>query len=191
MMSDKDNLAETAEYYDTHDISADMQAGEWTRHEGKHAETAMSGFNTRLPTAVLNDARAIARARGMATGAWIREVIEAAVARQKAGNDMVPMSVLLAAGGGIPAAPGLLTRPLGGLPVPPGSCRVSPTALVTDSIGRPVRRAWAMFAPCFARMSRYHLTVSQIRRHQNARSRGQNGITWHYPVVDECKTADS
>ena len=33
----------------------------------------------------------------MATGAWIREVIEAAVARQKAGNDMVPMSVLLAA----------------------------------------------------------------------------------------------
>ena len=97
MMSDKDNLAETAEYYDTHDISADMQAGEWTRHEGKHAETAMSGFNTRLPTAVLNDARAIARARGMATGAWIREAIEAAVARQKAGNDMVPMSVLLAA----------------------------------------------------------------------------------------------
>jgi hypothetical protein len=33
----------------------------------------------------------------MATGAWIREVIEAAVARQKAGDDLVPMSVLLAA----------------------------------------------------------------------------------------------
>jgi hypothetical protein len=33
----------------------------------------------------------------MATGAWIREVIEAAVAQQKAGDDMVPMSVLLAA----------------------------------------------------------------------------------------------
>lgn len=96
-MSDKDNLAETAEYYDTHDISADMQAGEWSRYEGKQADTAMSGFNTRLPTVVLNDARAIARARGMATGAWIREVIEAAVARQKAGDDMVPMSVLLAA----------------------------------------------------------------------------------------------
>ena len=96
-MSDKDNLAETAEYYDTHDISADMQAGERSRHEGKQAETAMSGFNTRLPSAVLNDARAIARARGMATGAWIREVIEAAVARQKGGDDMVPMSVLLAA----------------------------------------------------------------------------------------------
>ena len=55
------------------------------------------GFNTRLPTAVLNDARVIAQARGMATGAWIREVIEAAVARQKEGDDMVPMSVLLAA----------------------------------------------------------------------------------------------
>ncbi len=96
-MSDKDKLAETAEYYDTHDISGEMQAGEWTPHEGKHPETAMSGFNTRLPTTVLNDARAIARARGMATGAWIREVIEAAVARQKGGDDLVPMSVLLAA----------------------------------------------------------------------------------------------
>ena len=96
-MSDKDKLAETAEYYDTHDISADMQAGEWSRHVGKQPETAMSGFNTRLPTAVLNDARVIAQARGMATGAWICEVIEAAVARQKDGDDMVPMSVLLAA----------------------------------------------------------------------------------------------
>jgi hypothetical protein len=96
-MSDKDNVAPTAEYYDTHDISADMQAGELTRHQGRNAETAMSGFNTRLPTAVLDDARAIAHARGMATGAWIREVIEAAVARQKAGDDMVPVSVLLAA----------------------------------------------------------------------------------------------
>jgi hypothetical protein len=96
-MSDKDDLARTAEYYDTHDISADMEAGEWSHHEGKQSETAMSGFNTRLPTAVLNDARAIAHARGMATGAWIREAIEAAVARQKAGDDLVPMSVLLAA----------------------------------------------------------------------------------------------
>jgi predicted DNA binding CopG/RHH family protein len=96
-MSDKNNLTQTAEYYDTQDISADMQAGEWTRHEGRQADRAMSGFNTRLPTAVLNDARAIARARGMATGAWIREVIEAAVARQKSGGDMVPLSVLLAA----------------------------------------------------------------------------------------------
>jgi hypothetical protein len=96
-MSDKGKLAETAEYYDIHDVSADMEAGEWSRHEGRQAETAMSGFNTRLPTAVLNDARAIARARGVATGAWIREVIEAAVARQKTGDDLVPMSVLLAA----------------------------------------------------------------------------------------------
>ena len=96
-MSDKERLAQTAEYYDTRDISAEMQAGDWTRHEGKQPEAAMSGFNTRLPTSVLNDARAIAQARGMATGAWIREVIEAAVALQKAGDDMVPMSVLLAA----------------------------------------------------------------------------------------------
>jgi len=96
-MTEKDNPGGMAEYYDTHDISADMEAGEWSRHEGKRPETAMSGFNTRLPTAVLNDARAIARARSMATGAWIREVIEAAVTQQKAGDDLVPKSVLLAA----------------------------------------------------------------------------------------------
>ena len=33
----------------------------------------------------------------MAAGAWMREAIEAAVTRQKAGDDMVPMCVLLAA----------------------------------------------------------------------------------------------
>jgi len=74
-----------------------MEAGTWERYEGKQSASAMSGFNTRLPTAVLNNARAIAGARGMTTGAWIREVIEAAVSRQKAGDDLVPMSVLLGA----------------------------------------------------------------------------------------------
>jgi hypothetical protein len=33
----------------------------------------------------------------LATGAWIREVIEAAVARQKHGDDTVPVLVPLAA----------------------------------------------------------------------------------------------
>lgn len=97
MTSDSDRLAEAADYYEAHDISAEMEAGTWERHEGKYPTAAMSGFNTRLPTAVLNDARAIARARGMTTGAWIREVIEAAVSKQKGGDDLVPMSVLLAA----------------------------------------------------------------------------------------------
>ncbi len=97
MTNDRKRPAEAAEYYETHDISQDMEAATWERHEGKQPATAMSGFNTRLPTEVLNDARAIARSRGMTTGAWIREVIEAAVSRQKAGDDLVPMSVLLAA----------------------------------------------------------------------------------------------
>lgn len=97
MTNENDRLAETADYYQTHDIAQKMEAGTWERHEGKQPTTAMSGFNTRLPTAVLNDARAIARARGMTTGAWIREVIEAAVSKQKAGEDLIPMSVLLAA----------------------------------------------------------------------------------------------
>jgi len=81
MTNDGDRLAGAAEYYETRDISQEMEAGTWEHHEGKQPAGAMSGFNTRLPTAVLNDARAIARARGMTTGAWIREVIEAAVSR--------------------------------------------------------------------------------------------------------------
>jgi hypothetical protein len=97
MTNDHGRHTDTADYYETHDVSAEMDAAEWERHEGKQPAKAMSGFNTRLPTAVLNDARAIARARGMTTGAWIREVIEAAVSRQKTGEDLVPMSVLLAA----------------------------------------------------------------------------------------------
>jgi hypothetical protein len=96
-VSDKDELAGAAEYYDTNDVSAEMLAGEWTTHEGRDPETAMSGFNTRLPTGVLNDARTIARSRGMATGAWVREVIEAAIARERTGDNMIPLSVLLAA----------------------------------------------------------------------------------------------
>jgi hypothetical protein len=97
MTKDNDRLAETADYYETHDISQEMETGTWERHEGEQPAAAMSGFNTRLPTTVLNDARAIARARGMSTGAWIREVIEAAVTRHKTGDDLVPLSVLLAA----------------------------------------------------------------------------------------------
>lgn len=97
MMSENENLGGTADYYQTHDVSAEVEAATWERHEGKQPDTAMSGFNTRLPTAVLNDARAIARSRGITTGAWIREVIEAAVTREKAGDDLVPLSVLLAA----------------------------------------------------------------------------------------------
>jgi hypothetical protein len=97
MTKDNDPLAETAEYYDTHDISQEMDKGAWERHDGEQPATAMSGFNTRLPTPILNDARAIARSRGMSTGAWIREAIEAAVTRHKAGDDLVPLSVLLAA----------------------------------------------------------------------------------------------
>jgi hypothetical protein len=96
-VEDKTIKPEIADYYDSHDVAAELADAEWTRQEGKHPGSAMSGFNTRLPAGVLNDARAIARSRGMTTGSWIREVIEAAVARHKAGDDLVPLSVLLAA----------------------------------------------------------------------------------------------
>ena len=97
MTNDSDRPAQASDYYEAHDISQEMEAGTWERHEDKAPTAAMSGFNTRLPTTVLNDARAIARARGLTTGAWIREVIEAAISRHKAGEELVPMSVLLAA----------------------------------------------------------------------------------------------
>jgi hypothetical protein len=96
-MDDGTIKPETAEYYDTHDVSGELADAEWTRQEGTQPGSAMSGFSTRLPVGVLNDARAIARSRGMTTGSWIREVIEAAVARHKTGDDLVPLSVLLAA----------------------------------------------------------------------------------------------
>jgi hypothetical protein len=97
MMSENENLGGTAEYYQTHDVSEEMETAAWERQEGRQPDTAMSGFNTRLPTAVLNDARAIARSRSITTGAWIREVIEAAVTKERGGDDLVPLSVLLAA----------------------------------------------------------------------------------------------
>jgi hypothetical protein len=97
MMSEDENLDETAGWYPTHDVREQMEAATRERHERKRPDTAMSGFNTRLPTGVLDNARAIARSRGMTTGAWIREIIEAAVAKQKCGDDLVPLSVLLAA----------------------------------------------------------------------------------------------
>jgi hypothetical protein len=96
-MSENESLAGTADYYQTHDVSEEMEAARWERREGKQPATAMSGFNTRLPTTVLDDARTIARSRGITTGAWIREVIEAAVTKEKGGDDLVPLSVLLAA----------------------------------------------------------------------------------------------
>ena len=97
MTDSRESPAAAAEHYETHDVSGELEAGTWERHESRNPAQAMSGFNTRMPTTVLNEARTIARHRGMTTGAWIREVIEAAVSKQKAGDDLVPMSVLLAA----------------------------------------------------------------------------------------------
>ncbi len=99
MMGENENLGGTADCCQTHDVSGEMEAAARERHEGTQPGTAMCGFSTRLPTAVLTEARAAARSRAITTGAWTREVIEAAVTKQKAGDDLVPLSVLLAAAG--------------------------------------------------------------------------------------------
>jgi hypothetical protein len=35
MINDRERLAGAADYYETHDISQEMEAGTWERHEGK------------------------------------------------------------------------------------------------------------------------------------------------------------
>jgi hypothetical protein len=64
MTRNRKSPAAAAEHYETQDVSGEMEAGTWGQHETRPPVEAMSGFNSRLPTAVRNDARAIVRARG-------------------------------------------------------------------------------------------------------------------------------
>lgn len=84
---------------DTHSTANGMQSaidsGAWSRHEG--TPNPMASYSIRLPSEVLDEARSIAAERGTTAGAWLREVVEAAVARDRAGDAVVPLSVLLAA----------------------------------------------------------------------------------------------
>ena len=90
-------IDELRDYYDNNDTSGEMDSGRWVVPEPEPGR--MSNYSVRVPAAVLAQAGVIASTRGMTVGAWLREQVEAAVAREttEPDVDMLPMSVLLAA----------------------------------------------------------------------------------------------
>lgn len=97
-MTKKSRLEELAEYYDVHDLTEGTTDDDWQLVTPEPpAAPRMVGYSVRMPAAVLDEARQIAVTRGITTGAWLREAIEAGVTREKAGSTAVPVDVLLAA----------------------------------------------------------------------------------------------
>lgn len=84
------------EYYETHSTAEEIAQAQ----PGEPITSPMSGYSVRLPTEVLNQARAIAAEQGMTTGAWLREAIEKAVTNHTAepsdSPGAVPIAELLA-----------------------------------------------------------------------------------------------
>jgi predicted DNA binding CopG/RHH family protein len=81
-------------YYDNNDLSEEMEAAAWTRHDGIPAAQQSVSVSVRLSGPVLQALRARAEARGVGYTALIRELVEAGLARQ---DEQVPVSVILAA----------------------------------------------------------------------------------------------
>ncbi|UGT64742.1 BrnA antitoxin family protein [Nocardia asteroides] len=75
-------MEEAADYYDTHDVAADISAATLTAHEPSES-SPMAGYSLRLPKSTLRAARSLAQERGVSTGAWLRAVIEQAVAAHR------------------------------------------------------------------------------------------------------------
>ncbi|MFE3446255.1 hypothetical protein ACFXNW_24780 [Nocardia sp. NPDC059180] len=92
----KNKIDAAREQFENTDFSAELEGAELVIPEST-GSARMSGYSVRMPTAVLEEARQIAKDRGLPTGAWLREVIEAAVITAKGGSHTVPISVLLAA----------------------------------------------------------------------------------------------
>ncbi|MFE3189129.1 hypothetical protein ACFXHA_08980 [Nocardia sp. NPDC059240] len=100
MTMDPKKLQELREHYDTHGADPEIAAAEAAgtiEYVAEPEPAALAGYSVRLPVPVLEAARNAARSRGISTGAWLREAIEAAVTSLENGTDTVPISVLLAA----------------------------------------------------------------------------------------------
>lgn len=79
-MSKKSDIDAAREYYETHSVVDEIN----NSVPGDPAGTSpMSGYSVRLPTEVLGQARTLASARGMTTGAWLREAIEKQIAASR------------------------------------------------------------------------------------------------------------
>lgn len=84
MAEDQDKIDQIAEYYDTHDITAEMDAAEWTRHEPVPAGEQMIVTSVRLPRSLHAQLREVANARGIKPTALIRAWIEERLAIEPA-----------------------------------------------------------------------------------------------------------
>jgi hypothetical protein len=94
MTTGRDDLEQVAEYYDTHDTSADLERAEY---EDAVAAEPMITTSLRLPKPVMDSIRAAADARGMRATVLMREWIEERLAREGGrGEQVVPLSALLA-----------------------------------------------------------------------------------------------
>lgn len=71
-------LEELAEYYGTNDTSADMASGHW--EQAPPESDPMVTTSLRLPKSLLDAARRRADKEGVKTTAWIRTVVERALA---------------------------------------------------------------------------------------------------------------
>jgi hypothetical protein len=75
-MSERKRLEEIAEYYDTHDVSAEMEAAEWTRLDPVPADEQMIVVSVRLPKATMDAVRETAARTGLKPTALIRRWVE-------------------------------------------------------------------------------------------------------------------
>lgn len=75
-------LDERAQYYDSHDMSSEMEAGHWETEPVP--PDPMITTSLRLPKSVLDQVRARAATEDIKATAWIRALIEAALAEPEA-----------------------------------------------------------------------------------------------------------
>jgi predicted DNA binding CopG/RHH family protein len=135
-MNPMTKLGDIAEYYDNNDLAEEMEAAEWTRHDGVPAGQQSVSVSVRFSGQILQALRARAEARGVGYTTLIRELVEAGLARQ---DEQVPVSVILAAVAEYQQRKASLTRAAGrsrpGLPDAPGweePGRGPPIAILND-----------------------------------------------------------
>lgn len=91
-----DQLRETAEYYDTADLSEHIEQATWEEHEP--APEPMVTYALRLPRPVIDQLRAAAQSRSVKVSTLMREWLEERLAVESEGSEdaTVPVSALLA-----------------------------------------------------------------------------------------------
>lgn len=91
---DPNRVEKLREFYDNTDTAEMMEDLELVDLGFRAGAEAMSAFTVRLPAVVLNAARDIASKRQITTGAVLRELVEAGIARTASDDAVVPVSEL-------------------------------------------------------------------------------------------------